>query len=117
MKSKATKISNRDDRVLTGYKVYLDGFYVGNTTHLFYDYDDGSLVNDQSYLVEVTAVYDDGESEPVECMFIYVGDVPEAPENIMDSISEGYVTITWDPVADATSYVEYSCETPYGTFT
>ncbi len=105
---------NRD---LIGYNVYLDGSCVGNTTDLFYDYDDGGLVDDQSYLAEVTAVYDEGESEPVECTFTYIVEIPDAPENVVISVSEGFVTITWNPIADATSYVVYSCETPYDTFT
>ncbi|MCF7793961.1 MAG: lamin tail domain-containing protein [Candidatus Cloacimonetes bacterium] len=59
---------------LDQYNVYLDGTLVGAAvTDLFFDYDDGTLVDGQSYLAEVTALYDEGESDPVDYTFVYDG--------------------------------------------
>ncbi len=58
-------------RDLLGYNVYLDGVFIAYTADLFYDYDDGTLIDGQSYLAEVTAVYDEGESDPVDFLFTY----------------------------------------------
>jgi Secretion system C-terminal sorting domain len=45
--------------------------FIDFTTDLFYDYDDGTLINGESYLASVTALYDSGESNAVEANFIY----------------------------------------------
>ncbi len=57
---------------LTGYNVFLDGNFIAATPQqdLFYQYAD--LVNGQTYMAAVTAVYDDmGESVPVYYEFMF----------------------------------------------
>ncbi len=60
--------SSRD---LIGYNVYLNDDYVEFTTDLFCQYN--GLVNGTTYLSEVTAVYDEGESDPINYEFTYTG--------------------------------------------
>ena len=55
---------------LLGYNVYLDGSFVEYTTDLFYQYED--LINEQTYVAGVSAVYDEGESAIVEFEFTYL---------------------------------------------
>ncbi|MBC8485082.1 MAG: hypothetical protein H8D45_03470 [Bacteroidetes bacterium] len=54
---------------LLGYNVYLDGDSVEYTTDLFYQYE--GLINEQTYIAGVSAVYDEGESVIVEFEFTY----------------------------------------------
>ena len=62
------------------YNVYLDGDLVGNTSNLFWDYTD--LIDEQTYIAGVSALYGNGESDIVEYQFMfgYVG-VSEILEN------------------------------------
>lgn len=57
--------ANRD---LLGYNVYLDGVLLEFTTDLFYQYT--GLNNTQIYIAGVTALYDEGESTPINYTFI-----------------------------------------------
>ena len=63
--------TDRHTRDLLGYNVYLDGGTPpAFTTDLFYQYT--GLVNGTTYLSEVTALYDEGESDPIDYTFTYV---------------------------------------------
>ena len=66
--------TDRHTRDLLGYNVYLDGGTPpAFTTDLFYQYT--GLVNGTTYLSEVTALYDEGESDPIDYTFTYVEEV------------------------------------------
>jgi hypothetical protein len=91
MKSKASE--NRD---LLGYNVYLDGGTPVFTTDLFYQYT--GLTNGQTYLSEVTALYDEGESDPIEYPFTYIESLP-APTNV--SVDPETWLCTWEAPAGA----------------
>ncbi|MBT4576497.1 MAG: lamin tail domain-containing protein, partial [Candidatus Cloacimonetes bacterium] len=56
-------------RAFLGYNVYLDGAFAAFTTDLFYQYT--GLVDGTTYLSEVTALYDEGESIPVDYTFTF----------------------------------------------
>ncbi len=58
-------------RDLIGYNLYLDDVFVEYTTDLFYQYQD--LINGQTYIAGVSAVYDEGESEIIDFEFTYTG--------------------------------------------
>ncbi len=58
-------------RDLLGYNIYLDGVFIGLTTDLFWQYTD--LVNGQIYIAGVSALYDEGESDPINNDFMYIG--------------------------------------------
>jgi len=70
-------------RDFLGYNVYLNEVYVDFTIDLFYQYT--GLANGTYYLSEVTAVYDEGESETIDFEFIYTG---TGVENILPHIME-----------------------------
>jgi len=94
-----TKVNIEETRDFTGFNVYLDGVFEVFTTDEFYDYDDGTLVNGQSYLAAVEAVYDEGISVPIEYTFTYVAVVLDPPTDLF--VTElGYAT--WvGPVVDS----------------
>ncbi|MCD6176575.1 MAG: hypothetical protein J7K29_01920, partial [Candidatus Cloacimonetes bacterium] len=56
-------------REFIGYNLYIDGVFDGFTTELFYQYE--GLVDGTTYLAQVTAVYDEGESDPIDYTFTY----------------------------------------------
>ncbi|MCK4701574.1 MAG: hypothetical protein KAT38_14615, partial [Bacteroidales bacterium] len=74
---------------LLGYNIYLDSNFIEYTTDLFYQYED--LINEQTYVAGVSAVYDEGESEIVEYEFtcIFVG-VDEWLNSLNFSLSQNY---------------------------
>ncbi len=62
-------------RDLTGYNVYLDDMITPVTTVGIdvFEYTYEALVNGQEYTAGVSAVYDEGESEIIEVIFVYGG--------------------------------------------
>ena len=79
-------------RDLLGYNVYLDGAFIDFTTDLFWQYTD--LMIGQTYTGGVTALYDEGESLPMELEFIYIAETFEPPENVQVDPATGI--ITWE---------------------
>jgi hypothetical protein len=75
---------------LQGYNLYLDSTFVSFTSELFFDYDDGTLINGQSYTAAVSAVYDSGESDPIDFQFDYILPIPE------NLFVDDYGYATWD---------------------
>jgi len=65
----ANYITAKSARDLTGYNVYLDGEFVGNTPDTFWQYTD--LIDEHTYTAGVSAVYDDGESNVVNYEFLF----------------------------------------------
>ncbi|MGI6607194.1 MAG: fibronectin type III domain-containing protein [Peptococcia bacterium] len=74
------------------------------------------LIAGATYKVYVTAVNDEGESEPSDSEEITMSepDVPDAPTGLeLKEEADGRLTITWDEVDEATGYtvyVEYKAE-------
>ncbi len=68
------KTSNKRShrRAITGYKVWLDGVFVGETQDTCWQYDEMNLVSGQSYLTEIAAVYTTGMSEKEQYSWNYV---------------------------------------------
>ena len=56
---------------LTGYDIYLDSIFLENVTDTDFQFED--LVNGQTYLAGVSAVFDDGSSEIIEIDFSFSG--------------------------------------------
>jgi hypothetical protein len=55
----------RDNRLqLLGYNVYRDDVMINTSLVTITEYEDSNVVNDVNYIYYVTAVYDEGESEP-----------------------------------------------------
>ena len=81
-------------RDFLGYNTYLDGVFQVFTADLFYQYT--GLASGTTYLAEVTAVYDEGESDPVEYTFTTTGGTnPDPPINVMVDDETG--TLSWFP--------------------
>ncbi len=88
-------INSRD---LLGYNVYIDGAFVAFTTDIFYQY--FGLVDGQTYMAGVTALYDEGESAIIEFEFTYIP-VLDPPQNLGVACIEDYAHFTWEaPVVD-----------------
>lgn len=68
------KTSNKRShrRAITGYKVWLDGVFVGETQDTCWQYDEMNLVSGQSYLTEIAAVYTTEVSEKEQYSWNYV---------------------------------------------
>ncbi|MBL7148650.1 MAG: T9SS type A sorting domain-containing protein [Candidatus Cloacimonetes bacterium] len=90
----ATWEAPENSRDFICYNVYLDGVFDGFTTDLFYQYT--GLVNNQTYLSEVTALYDDGESDPVDYQFTYIGGTTLLPPEDV-SVDPNSWLLTWLP--------------------
>ncbi len=88
-----------ETRGLQNYKVWLDGIYQGNTTDMFWQQDLTNLVEEETYLTEVSAVYSTGESEKRSFLWTYYGcdhfanpvDLNAEIENNLD------VRLSWNP--------------------
>ena len=87
------RIDTDNTRDLLGYNIYLNGIYVDFTVNLFYQYED--LIIGQNYLSEVSALYDEGESDPIEYEFIYEPYPFPPPENVQ--VDEYTGLVTWLP--------------------
>ena len=93
-KSKKKEILNNRDRALLGYKVYRDGVEITEITNIFettyYDPD----LNAGEYNYFVTAIYDDGESEPSNIETVNVILYP--PANLTYQINAAnFVLLQW----------------------
>ena len=89
----------------TGYKVYRDSSLIASpTTNAFTD----TTLADGTYLYEVSAVDDIGESASKASVSATVNnEPPAAPTNLSASVNGSDVNLSWDTVADATSYKVY----------
>ena len=89
----------------TSYNVYRDGSLIASpTTNAFTD----TTLADGTYLYEVSAVDDAGESTSKASVSATVNnEPPTAPTNLSASVNQGNVDLSWNEVADATSYNVY----------
>ena len=89
----------------TSYNVYRDSSLIASpTTNAFAD----TNLADGTYLYEVSAVDDAGESTSKASVSATVNNTPPAaPTNLTASVNQDNVNLTWDKVADATSYNVY----------
>jgi beta-glucanase (GH16 family) len=53
----------------------------------------------------------------VDNLYFYKSTAPSAPANVVVTTTATNVTLTWDAVSGATSYIVYSSVDPYGIFT
>ncbi len=89
-------IPSDNSRELLGYNIYLGVDFVSFTTDLFYQYDENSLIPEQTYVSGVTAVYDEGESSTEFGFFNYSLNNPI----IIVDPEEIYVTLNPDESID-----------------
>ncbi|MCD4694851.1 MAG: T9SS type A sorting domain-containing protein, partial [Bacteroidales bacterium] len=87
---------------LTGFKVFRDGEMIADindpaaTSHLDENLDPGT------YTFCVSAVYDDGESQPVCAPDVVIEpqSPPPPPSNLLTEVSGDDIDLTWDPPGD-----------------
>jgi len=93
---------NEITREFLGYNVYLDGGAPVFVTDEFYQYT--GLVNGTTYLAEVTADYDEGESVPIDFTFIYNSVTTfDPPSNV--AIDDVAGTLSWSaPIVGGVIY-------------
>ncbi|MBN2790019.1 MAG: C10 family peptidase [Candidatus Delongbacteria bacterium] len=99
------------------YKIYRNDVIIGTSTTT--SYTDNSLVYG-TYTYYVTACYLNpvGESDGSNTVEVIGGIDPPGPFlNPVPSVLGNTLTISWDPLAEATGYNIYSSTDPYGTFT
>ena len=84
------------------YNVYLDGYLDGTTTDLFWQYT--GLVWGQTYIAEVSAVYEAGESELIEATWF--NPVYNPPSNASYEIFPDHIHLTWEPPVGSNVVVE-----------
>jgi len=100
-----TKLNATENRDLLGYNIYLGGVFDGFTADLFYQYI--GLVNGQTYMAGVTALYDEGESTIVEFEFTYIESVLNPPQNLFVD-DTGYST--WDAPGGGGATVDFTID-------
>ncbi len=92
-------------RALLSYNIYRDGEIVGNSEELTYS--DTFLANG-TYSYFVTAIYTSGESDPSNSVEAFV-EVPYPIQNLVSSVEENDVTLTWDiPATSARNLLSYT---------
>jgi hypothetical protein len=105
-----SRYGNTTSRALLGYNVYRDGVMINPETVLETEYEDMAVVNDVSYEYYVTALYEEGESEPSNAVtaipnalgIVWQEDFEPDPgdwtlESNWSFIS-GYLRFYWNPV-------------------
>ncbi len=89
---------------LLNYNAYLDGESVGNTEDLFWQFT--GLVWGQTYLAEVSAVYQAGESERIWANWILP--IHNPPSNANYELFPDHIHLTWEPpVGSNVDVLEY----------
>ncbi len=94
--------SKQTDRDLLGYNVYFDEVFVEYVTNSPYEFTGPFAQGD--YYIEVTAVYDEGESEAAE---ITVTITLNPPENLVAESSGDDIILTWELPLQTRGIVEY----------
>ena len=88
------------ERDLLGYKIFLDdmGTVLDSVGIDVFEYQFVDLVNGQSYVAGVSAVYDEGESDPIEYEFIYIGsgtdDIVTAKTELLNNYPNPFNPVT-----------------------
>ena len=97
------------------YRVYRDGSLLEAVdTNSFTDSD----LADETYLYEVSALNAYGESASKDSVSVTINNAPpDAPTNLIASVSQDSVALTWDTVDDATSYNIYRDSSLLGSTT
>ena len=107
-----------EERELLGYKVYKNGVTLDllPTTQLTYT---DHNVPSGTYIYGISALHSEGSGESdIVTVQVQVGAVSPltAPENLQISLNDQYLSISWNPVTNATSYRIEIADSPDGGF-
>ncbi|MCK4653326.1 MAG: hypothetical protein KAU01_02655 [Candidatus Cloacimonetes bacterium] len=77
------------------WNIYIDGAFVGNFQYGTYNLLGFGMIPGQSYLIEITLLYDEGESIPADTTFIYNPMILNPPTNVV--LNPFLWIIFWEP--------------------
>jgi len=103
-----TQDSEKGTRALTGYNVYRDGSVIANNVPDL-SYDDNSLAPG-TYEYEVTALYDEGESEPAGPVSVTIATPAcDPPQNLSTTYQTGMadVPLAWEAPAGPSPWLHW----------
>jgi hypothetical protein len=98
------KFIPKNEKSLLGFNVYRDGDLLGFTTYNCYT--DLCLPPESSYTYNITAVYDQGESEPSDALLVTIPAMP-APTGLTLTLDEGNIVLNWNGVKGFDGYNVY----------
>ncbi len=111
-KNNGRESNKNKNKGLLGFNIYRDGTLLTFTTNQCID--DLCLEPQMTYTYQVTAVYDEGESDPSNVLSVTVPPIP-SPENLTLSLDNGDIILNWNGVKGFDGYnVYHSFES--GTF-
>ncbi|MCK4653387.1 MAG: T9SS type A sorting domain-containing protein, partial [Candidatus Cloacimonetes bacterium] len=97
-----TRTKTREQRDLLGYNVYYDGVFVAFVTETYFEFIGPFAAGD--YYFEVTAVYEEGESEPATVVATVV---LNPPENLTATTQGNDILLTWELPSRGRGISEY----------
>ena len=92
-------VSTRNTRNYTNFRVYRNGNEIAQLPATDLTYIDSGVINDNSYLYYVTAVYDEGESNPSNTIVLTpTGPTLHPPANLTATTPNGIdLVFNWEP--------------------
>jgi hypothetical protein len=103
--------ASTDDVAVTGYNIYLDGYFITTVTTLFYNY--LGLTTGQSYYFGVSAIDADGNESEINWTNEVIASsdasvTPDAPIMTYSNITCDGVTMSWTEPYDNVGVVSYN---------
>lgn len=98
------KATNRQERQLEYYRVFLDEMLAGNVTSTYLQHDVDNLTEGVDYTTKVQAVYTTGDSEWAEYTWTYIPcDHYEGITDLDAEVANGRVSLSWNMPEDQIS--------------
>ena len=98
------KATNRQERQLEYYRVFLDEMLAGNVTSTYLQHDVDNLTEGEDYTTKVQAVYSTGDSEWAEYTWTYIPcDHYEGITDLDAEVANGRVSLSWNMPEDQIS--------------
>ena len=102
------KATNRQERQLEYYRVFLDEMLAGNVTSTYLQHDVDNLTEGEDYTTKVQAVYSTGDSEWAEYTWTYIPcDHYEGITDLDAEVANGRVSLSWNMPEDQISGGEW----------
>ncbi|MBR0539655.1 MAG: fibronectin type III domain-containing protein [Bacteroidales bacterium] len=98
------KATNRQERQLEYYRVFLDEMLAGNVTSTYLQHDVDNLTEGEDYTTKVQAVYSTGDSEWAEYTWTYIPcDHYDGITDLDAEVANGRVSLSWNMPEDQIS--------------
>jgi len=95
---------------ILSYNIYRNSTFLASVPGDTVTYRDTTVVNNVYYSYKVTAVNQVGESSASDSIDLRAENKPPPATNVMASIEEGYVNVTWTPPEDMSNVQGYVVE-------